>query len=159
MRKQSNGVSRAVQVLTTGIALFIQWLWPSKRVLWEILRDINSERPNKLLVRCTWNVPANLDDVVSISEAGVLICAVGVGLDVALYSCCSSCSILLCIKSRLRAGIWAASVAGEAGSAAVVADESGHGGVADAATLRTCPGARRRSGWIDRGPGRAGCGS
>lgn len=43
-------VSRDPGSLTIGTAPFIQWLWPSNRVLWEILRDINADRPNRVLV-------------------------------------------------------------------------------------------------------------
>jgi hypothetical protein len=52
---------------------------------------------------------------------------------VALYSCCSRSLILLRIESMLPEGTWVVSVAGDAGSPATLAEESGHGGVVEAA--------------------------
>lgn len=41
---------RGKEGLTMGMAPFIQWLWPSSRVLCEMLRDMSADRvPNKVL--------------------------------------------------------------------------------------------------------------
>lgn len=98
-------------------------------------RDIKADLPNKVLavlLPCTWNVPANLDECVSISVAGVAAAAVCTGVDVAFDNSCSRFRILLCIKSMLRVETWVMSVAGEAGSAATLADEPAHVVVVDA---------------------------
>lgn len=76
-------------------------------------------------------MPANLEEVVSISVAGVATVAVFTDFGVALNSCCSRCRILLCIKSMSRVETWVVSVAGDVGSPATLADESRQVEVAD----------------------------